>query len=272
MCKKILQKGLWSTFDFALCFCLLSSDAFHQVFVTICPIHCVIAQKMPKHRSYTVEFKLSVIKWHKEKGESIRKTAREYQIDRKRIREWLKQEDELNSNSRGSDAKKRRISHGGEVISHEVDFGVLDYLLSLRERGIPVYNIDIKDKALEIARDLAEGNSRLSEFKASDGWLRCWKKRNRIALLKGTDEAMKIPEDYRYLIKGFVTDVKRKRVQHQYNLHNIGKMASLLTTMLGFSIQNMVFLGQWLELDKFTFSQFKSEKNWTKLKTNLHDI
>ena len=44
------------------------------------------------------------------------------------------------------------MSHGREIFDNEVEFGVLDYLLSERERGIPVSNSDLKEKALEIAR------------------------------------------------------------------------------------------------------------------------
>ena len=185
---------------------------------------------MPRHRSYTVEFKLSVIKHHKDNGNSIRKTAGEYGIDRKRVREWLNQEQELMTNSRGSAAKKRRImSHGREIFDNEVEFGVLDYLLSERERGIPVSNSDLKEKALEIARELndEQPDPKFEQFKGSDGWLQRWKKRNRIALLKGTNESQKIPEDYGELIKGFVTDIKNKRREHQYTLYNIGETAYL---------------------------------------------
>ena len=68
---------------------------------------------MPRHKSYSVKYKLDVIDWYRKNGESIRKTAGEYGVDRKRVREWLKQEQELLQNSRGSAAKKLRISYGG---------------------------------------------------------------------------------------------------------------------------------------------------------------
>ena len=134
------------------------------------------------------------------------------------------------ANSRGSAAKKRRItSHGREFFDNEVEFGVLDYLFSEREHGIPVSNSDLKEKALEIARELNEEqpDPKFEQFRSSDGWLQRWKKRNRIALLKGTNESPKIPEDYGELIKGFVTDIKNKRRQHQYTLYNTGETAYL---------------------------------------------
>jgi transposase-like protein len=53
--------------------------------------------KMPKHNSYmyTVLFKLSAIDWHGDNGSVITKTAKEFGVDRKRIREWIQNEDLL---------------------------------------------------------------------------------------------------------------------------------------------------------------------------------
>ena len=58
---------------------------------------------MPKRiRSFTVEFKRDVIDGHAENGRSIHKTAKEYKIDRKCVRNWLNQEDILRQNGTGS--------------------------------------------------------------------------------------------------------------------------------------------------------------------------
>ena len=180
---------------------------------------------MPKHRSYTVEFKLSVIKHHRDNNNSLRKTSMDFGIDRKRIREWLSLEDQLLANSKGSAAKKRRIlPNGREIFDNEVEFGVLDYLINQRECGIPVSNHDLQQKALEIAKQIHEEDPdpKYLEFKASDGWLQRWKKRNRIALLRGTNESQKIPAEYGDLVKGFITEIKAKRQQHRYTPFNIG--------------------------------------------------
>ena len=46
-----------------------------------------------KHKSYDVRFKLRAVEVAKKK--SIASTSREFGVDRKRIREWMKQEHEL---------------------------------------------------------------------------------------------------------------------------------------------------------------------------------
>ena len=65
------------------------------------------------------------------------------------------------------------MSHGREIFDNEVEFGVLDYLLSERECGIPVSNSDLKEKALEIAREIndEQPDPKFEQFKGSDGWL-----------------------------------------------------------------------------------------------------
>ena len=63
---------------------------------------------MPTHRSYTVKFKLDVLSWYRQNGNNKKRTADHYKIDRKRIREWLEQEEELLLNRRGSASMKKR--------------------------------------------------------------------------------------------------------------------------------------------------------------------
>ena len=67
---------------------------------------------MPKRNSYTVKFKLDVIKWYNENGRSLHKTAKEHKVDRKRIREWIAIEDALRGNSRGKASEKRKLHPG----------------------------------------------------------------------------------------------------------------------------------------------------------------
>ena len=104
----------------------------------------------------------------------------------------------------------------------------MDYLMQEREKGFPVTNRDLQGKALAIARNIED--RKLESFKASDGWLRRWKKRNRVALLRGTSEAQKIPEDFGDQIKEFRQRVKHKRQEHSYTDFNIGEQHNGIDT------------------------------------------
>ena len=176
--------------------------------------------KMPKHRSFTVKFKLQALDWHRQNGGNITQTAREFGVDRKRIREWLANEDLLMMHRRGSDAKKRRLGGGGQPVSQDLDMQVLDFLLDERAAGRPVSNRDLKEKA----REFAQGDQNLANFQASDGWLRRWKKRNAVGIRRGTNESQKLPEDLAEKVHDFQQAVFRKRREHDYTMANIGNM------------------------------------------------
>ena len=177
---------------------------------------------MPKHRSFTVKYKLDAIEWHKDNGASITKTAKEFAVDRKRIREWLGMEEDLRDNSHGKDVKKRRLHAGNDAISQELKAGVLEYLLEERAKGYPVTNANLKEKALSLGKDIED--VKLNNFKASEGWLKRWKRRNRVSILRGTSEAQKIPADYGDQIKQFIESIRAKRQENNYTEYNIINM------------------------------------------------
>ena len=104
--------------------------------------------------SYTMEYKLSMLKWYHENGEDKHAASREFGIDRKRVREWLDKEDSLLSNQVGSAKKKRKLNAGKDPLSVELDHAVLEYLLEERAAGRPVSNRDISAKAIELAQEL----------------------------------------------------------------------------------------------------------------------
>jgi hypothetical protein len=111
------------------------------------------------------------------------------------------------------------IGGGKECVSMELDMGVLEFMLDERAAGRPVSNDDLKDKAREIARGID-----LDEFKGSDGWLKRWKKRNHVAIRRGTNESQKLPEDFGGLVHDFKDVVHNKRREENYTLANIGTM------------------------------------------------
>ena len=98
----------------------------------------------------------------------------------------------------------------------EVDMGVLDYLFE-QAAGRPVSNDDLKEKA----REVAHGVDDLGEFKGSDGWLQRWKKRNHVAIRRGTNEIRKLPEDFGGKVSDFKNAVHTKRREQDYTLANM---------------------------------------------------
>ena len=62
---------------------------------------------MAERKSCTCEFKLSVTQWTLENGKNSFSASRKFNVDRKRIREWLKQEESLVNQKRGSRSNGR---------------------------------------------------------------------------------------------------------------------------------------------------------------------
>ena len=57
---------------------------------------------MAERKSNTREFKLSATQWIFQKGKNLSSASRKFNLDRKRIREWLEQEESLVNLKRGS--------------------------------------------------------------------------------------------------------------------------------------------------------------------------
>ena len=53
----------------------------------------VQAEEKTKRRSYRREFKLHVVKWYTRHGENKAQTAYHFNVDRKRVREWVQNEE-----------------------------------------------------------------------------------------------------------------------------------------------------------------------------------
>ena len=145
-----------------------------------------------------MEYKLKVVAWYKANGENKHATARQFGLDRKRLREWLEKEDRLREKGVGVGKKRRKLPEGGKPLSAELDKAVLDFMLEERIMGRPVTNKDLRRKALECVTELSLPDS----FKASPMWLKCWRQRNRVSLRCGAIDAQKVPEDYHCQIWG----------------------------------------------------------------------
>ena len=48
--------------------------------------------KNPTRKSYSREFKLRAVRWYYANGENKAQTARQWKVDRRRIREWIAKE------------------------------------------------------------------------------------------------------------------------------------------------------------------------------------
>ena len=108
-----------------------------------------------------------VVVWLRKNDCNVSKAAREFEVDRKRVREWNQKYKVLKSNSVGSKAKRRKIGEcGRNPLSTDLDLHVFRYLEEERAEGRVVTNSNLTRTALGFG---------LTSFKASPGWLLRWK-------------------------------------------------------------------------------------------------
>ena len=138
-----------------------------------------------RRNSYTVEFKIAVVEWQRKNQASLHKTAAEFSIDRKRVREWHDQYSVLKANECGAKKKRRRLYSGGRrPLSTDLDQKVFQFLEEERSEGRVVTNDMLRTKAVQIAGGLS-----IQGFKGSNGWLWRWKKRYEVGMRAGTNSA-----------------------------------------------------------------------------------
>ncbi|KAL8625059.1 hypothetical protein ACOMHN_012068 [Nucella lapillus] len=172
---------------------------------------------MPKRQSYTVSFKLQALQYlDNEAGGNVSECAREFSVDRKRIREWSENRDRLEQQYGKKRRKKRKLWKEPAVRSEHVDQGVLRYLEDERSEGRVVRNKDLKRKAMELA-----GAFNVVGFSASDMWLSRWKQRHFVSCRQGTNSSQKVPADFEDQLLEFRRNVLRLRHRHGYPLSNI---------------------------------------------------
>ena len=119
------------------------------------------------------------------------KTANQFSIDRKCVRDWNAKYEELKRHETTPKGKKARKMHDGrEPLSVQLDDRVYDFC-KRRNFGLAVSNVALINKAKRVAAEL-----NIVGFKASNGWLVGWKQRFNVGLQRKTNESQALPEHY----------------------------------------------------------------------------
>ena len=130
-----------------------------------------------KRKSYDVKFKLKAVEVARKK--TISAAAREFKVDRKRIREWMSQESELTEFKKNGKSKSKRLQGGGRKAEDvDMEVALFDWIVDLRHRNLRVSRSMIMREAKALSSN--------QEFKASVGWLNGFLKRNGLSLRRKT--------------------------------------------------------------------------------------
>lgn len=129
------------------------------------------------HKTYTMQYKLSVLDWYYANGENKKRTSKHFGVDRKRIRDWLRLEQKFRMEPH-SNMQCTRIARGCPPQYQELDTTVLEWYKEQRAQGQKVTNRALRTKALELAPQFGFQDT----FKASSNWAIAWRRRNRDTL------------------------------------------------------------------------------------------
>ena len=105
------------------------------------------------YHTYTVQFKVGVVDWHLAHGENVSQTAREFEVDRKRVREWLANADKLRQHFHGRVKRMIRLHPGKAVLCKDLDKAVYAYLEQMSSESLSISNKEIKNEPRRLLVD-----------------------------------------------------------------------------------------------------------------------
>ena len=180
------------------------------------------SHKGEKNKSYTLEFKLEVIKFAE--LNSNRAVSKKFHVDEKRVGEWKKKQTKI-SHARalkGGAVKKRLEGAGRKVTDVDVEEKLLDWIHERRENKLRVSRKLIMRKA-KMFFDESVGDDECAKvaFVASRGWLEKFMKRNCLSLRQRTTTAQKDPAFLINKLVTYVSEVRRLTESRHYTTQSV---------------------------------------------------
>ena len=160
-------------------------------------------------RAFTVSEKLKVIDWHQANGCVVKKTARQFDLNPKHVRDWLASHSVLLQNDFGNTRNKLRLYSGNRAEWPQVDQAVYQFFMSRRNANVKISDDDLKEFALQRAKDLD-----YQSFRASNGWLRRWKIRKGVRVRRGAKRTLPVEKEEQ--LTAFFDAVRTLRAEHDY--------------------------------------------------------
>ena len=139
----------------------------------------------PTRSSYTREYKLQVVAFYHDRAKgNLHRTANEFEIDRKQVRSWVKNESTIRKQKYTQRAQRGRVAM----------FPVMEEALyaefrEARKVGKRVKEWWFRIRGKQILNEMHSNNT----FKFSRNWLQRFMKRWRISLRRKTHSAQKDP-------------------------------------------------------------------------------
>ena len=163
-----------------------------------------------QYKKYTVTQKLAAVA--EARSTSISEASDKLGIDRKRIREWKENEEEL----RAAEPASFRLHGGGRTMKSDLhEELVMKYILEKRLNKERVTRSGIMETGKGLALNLG------ISLECTEGWLNKFFVRNGLVLRKATNKPVHSDEQILCRAKNFLTFVTRLIEEHSLDLHSI---------------------------------------------------
>jgi transposase-like protein len=166
--------------------------------------------------SFTREFKLSVIQWFHSNDKNILRTASYFKIDRKQVRQWIKNEEKIRKQKR-----KSKTVRGRKEMYPLFEKKLFEEFSERRAQGKIVKKWWFISRAKKLLNEL---HPDITNFKFSDRWFAGFCRRNKLSLRRKTHMSQKSPSHLKDSIEKFHAKLLRERKRGTYKLCDIANL------------------------------------------------
>lgn len=176
---------------------------------------------LKKRRQWCVREKLMVLQYL-QCSNSVRGTARHFNIEPSQVRDWRRKKDQLKSSA----PYLLKLHNGRQPFFPELEQELAGWITSCRKQSLPITRNMAMKKAKELSQTekFQEMYSTISSFKFSKKWMDCFMVRYDFSNRRRTTVSQHLPEDLLEKQQSFLSFVLYRRIQYNYPLKYIANM------------------------------------------------
>ena len=175
------------------------------------------SERKSARKAYSREFKLNVVTWFFNNGKKVNSTARNFKIDKKLVRMWVRAEQKI----RNQKPRSKSSGRGRQPFSPSLEKDLHDEFKTMRREGKVVKRWWFNTRMIQLVK---ERNPEKADFKASDRWFSAFCRRYGVALRRKTHTVQKAPEQLRNTITKFHSKILCERKRGKYEDCDIANM------------------------------------------------
>ena len=153
-----------------------------------------------QRKSYTREFKLSVVKFYRENNNNLYQTSKRFSLNTKTVLRWIGDEEGIKKAKKGS----KHRQHVRPPLYPEMEQQLYLEYKQLRKQGLKVKGYWFRVRAKQIM----EVTNPEASACFSNSWFDGFKQRHKISLRRATNISQKPAEDKRGAIQGFHRNIR----------------------------------------------------------------